>query len=110
MSDYLKSAIEACAKAGHEALRQDAVSRGEEPGPEWDALSPEDQGGVMSSAASVLRGEGPAADYDAWAYEQRAAGVDAPKYRDLGPERHRRDDVFLRAVAAASFEACRSTE
>jgi len=105
MSDYLQSVLEPCAKAGHEAQRAFDVARGEEPEHEWDALTPEAQGDVISSAASVLRGEGPAADYEVWSYIEREAGRDTPRYRDLPEWRHRRDMAFKQAVAAASAAA-----
>lgn len=105
MSDHLQSILEPCAKAGHEAQRAFDVARGEEPEPEWDALTPEAQGGAISSAASVLRGEGPAADHEVWAYLEREAGRDAPRYRDLPEWRHRRDMAFKQAVAASTAPA-----
>lgn len=105
MSDYLQSILEPCARAGHEAQRAFDVARGEEPEPEWGALTPEAQGDVISSAASVLRGEGPAADHEVWAYLEREAGRATPRYRELPEWVHRRDMAFKQAVATASAAA-----
>lgn len=102
MDSYLKDVLDPCAQAGHQALRDHDLALGEVPEPEWDALTPEAQRDAISSAASVLRGEGPAADYEVWAYIERRAGREVPRYRDLPESRWRRDKAFVCAVAEVS--------
>jgi hypothetical protein len=111
-------ALEACARAAHEANRAYCIALGDDGQPSWEAAPDWQKSSAINGVKGALDGNTPEESYAGWTREKLAAGwkygpVKNPEsrehpcllaYTELPPEQRAKDALFL-AVVRATFAA-----
>lgn len=107
-------AIEACARAAHEANRAYCIAIGDSSQPSWDAAPEWQKTSAMNGVKGVIAGNTPEQSHESWLKEKADTGwkygpVKDPEkrehpcfvpYAELPPEQRAKDDVYVAVVKA----------
>lgn len=112
--NYTENAIEAAARAAHEANRAWCLLHGDLSQPAWEDAPDWQRSSAMNGVRGVLAGNGPRESHAGWLAEKQAAGwiwgpVKDPAqkqhpcfvpYDELPPEQKAKDGIFVAVVRA----------
>jgi len=117
----LSAAVEAAARAAHEANRAWCLAHGDTSQPAWDDAPEWQTSSARKGVLGVIAGNGPRESHEGWLAEKRETGwtygpVKDPEakthpcfvpYDDLPPEQHAKDGIFVAVVRAVlnAFDA-----
>lgn len=117
----MSAAVEAAARAAHEANRAWCLAHGDTSQPAWDDAPEWQTSSARKGVLGVIAGNGPRESHEGWLAEKAATGwtygpVKDPEakthpcfvpYDELPPLQHAKDGIFVGVVRAviAAFEA-----
>jgi hypothetical protein len=108
----LSAAVEACARAAHEANRAYCIAIGDTSQPRWEDAPGWQRTSALNGVEGVLAGNGPEESHKSWLAEKESTGwkygpVKDPEkkehpcfvpYDQLPPEQRQKDAVFVGVV------------